>query len=84
MRDDSIFAEIVRFGFYVSLAAITILFIIKYALGVDHVMLAMFWMTLLPALALIAIIPFSQKNIRVLIVAVLAEMIGALYMAFMS
>lgn len=85
MRDDRVFAETVRISFYLILALMTALFILSKFIG-DEMVLSSFilMLTFIPALSLITALPLAQRKIKFLILAVLAEMVLAYYLAFHS
>ncbi|WP_290597760.1 MULTISPECIES: hypothetical protein [unclassified Archaeoglobus] len=85
MRDDRVFAETVRISFYLILGLMTVVFIFSKFMG-DKVVVTnvLLMLTFIPALSLITALPLAQRRIKFLILAVLAEMVLAYYLAFHS
>ena len=82
MREDRLFARFVEYSFFAVFAALIVSYALDKLFGTSLSPLLVFLLTLIPAIGLILILPFSSRKTAILTVAVLIDMAVALYLAF--
>lgn len=82
MREDRIFAIFAEYSFYAVFAALVGAFVLDKISGSQYSQPLILALTLIPLAGLIAILPVSSRKTRLLSIAVIAEMLVALYLAF--
>lgn len=86
MREDIFFARMVRISFYIALSLVVVFYIIIKLVNspVNSLLVtnALLILTFIPAVSLITALPFARRKIKLLILAVVAEMVAAYYLAF--